>query len=333
VIANLNYTERPYAGDADLQPVCDMINECSAVDNMDETFSPADVRMYINVPDRDATRDVRLWESEGGEVAAFAMLWIPASEEVAGGYLYWKVHPNARGEGIARYVIAWAERRMREVGAERGQGYDLRSGTRDDNAYARQALEEHGFQVVRYFFYMLRPLDAEITEPVLPEGYTLRHVESEADVEEWVRVHNESFVDHWDFHPMTVENRMHWRTDHAYRPELDLVAVAPDGTFAAFCSCLINEENNARNNRNEGLVDLLGTRRGHRKIGLGRAMLLAGLRALKSADMERARIGVDAENPTGALGLYESVGFQREVTNVAYHKPLAAKDENQGELA
>jgi mycothiol synthase len=141
-------------------------------------------------------------------------------------------------------------------------------------------------------------------------------------VEGWVDLYNQSFVDHWDYHPMTIENREHWLTDPGYMADLDLVAVAPDGTFAALCSCEINAESNERDRRKEGLVDLLGTRRGHRRLGLGRAMLLEGLSRLKSAGMDTARIGVDATNPTGALGLYESVGFRKAITNVAYNKDL-----------
>src|SRR3712207_8299806 len=51
--------------------------------------------------------------------------------------------------------------------------------------------------------------------------------------------------------------------------------------------------------------------RSYRKIGLGRALLLAGLHRLKADGMETAALGVDAENPTGALGLYESTGFMK----------------------
>lgn len=68
---------------------------------------------------------------------------------------------------------------------------------------------------------------------------------------------------------------------------------------------------------------MLGTRRGYRRRGLGRAMLLAGLRVLEQAGMDDAKLGVDAENPSGALRLYESVGFGRIRTWVTHAKELA----------
>ena len=39
-------------------------------------------------------------------------------------------------------------------------------------------------------------------------------------------------------------------------------------------------------------------------------MTAEALRRLKGAGMEDAMLGVDAENPTGALGLYEGLGFE-----------------------
>ena len=142
------------------------------------------------------------------------------------------------------------------------------------------------------------------------------------DVERWVETFNLSFIDHWGFHPLTVERRRHRLTDPNYRPERDLIAVAPDGTFAAFCHCHIDPADNARYERSEGWIGVLGTRRGYRKIGLGRAMLLAGMRLLKAEGMATAVLGVDAENPTGALRLYESVGFYKAESGIAYCKDL-----------
>ncbi len=114
---------------------------------------------------------------------------------------------------------------------------------------------------------------------------------------------NQTFIDHWNYHPLTVETHKHWFTDPNYKPEFDLVAIAPDGTFAAFCFCYINPEENEHFARKEGWIADLGTRRGFRKIGLGRAMLLAGLHQLKAAGMDTAKLGVDADNPNGASRL------------------------------
>jgi ribosomal protein S18 acetylase RimI-like enzyme len=100
--------------------------------------------------------------------------------------------------------------------------------------------------------------------------------------------------------------------DPEYRPDLDLVAVAPDGTLAGFCLCSIGREENARLGRDEGWVDTLGTHPAYRKLGLGRALLLTGLRRLRASGIAVAVLGTGQGNP--AVALYESAGFR-----VAYH--------------
>jgi ribosomal protein S18 acetylase RimI-like enzyme len=150
-----------------------------------------------------------------------------------------------------------------------------------------------------------------------------------ADLEPWVEAFNQSFIDHWNFHPTTVEEHRHRLARPHYNPELDLIAIAPDGTFAAFSLCGIDPEDNAANKRNEGWIHILGTRRGFRKIGLGRAILLESMHKLKAAGIDTAVLGVDAENPTGALRLYESVGFYKVNTGVTYQKDLEPEPEEE----
>ena len=53
-----------------------------------------------------------------------------------------------------------------------------------------------------------------------------------------------------------------------------------------------------------------------------RALLLAGLHALKEAGMESAMLGVDAESLTSATRLYESVGFVERKRFILYRRPL-----------
>ncbi|MEO1070017.1 MAG: GNAT family N-acetyltransferase, partial [Cyanobacteria bacterium J06638_6] len=108
-----------------------------------------------------------------------------------------------------------------------------------------------------------------------------------------------------------------------YQPERDWIAIAPDGTLAGFCSGHIPHENNARKQRREGWIGLLGTRRGYRRRGLARAMLLHGLQQLQLAEMDTALLGVDSQNPNQAMGLYESAGFRVKETHLSYQKELS----------
>ncbi|NER92440.1 MAG: GNAT family N-acetyltransferase, partial [Symploca sp. SIO1B1] len=178
--------------------------------------------------------------------------------------------------------------------------------------------ERQGFIPERYFFIMERSLLLPISAPKLPEGFILRQVEAQQDAEAWVEMFNESFIDHWNHQELTAERYQYYVTQLHYKPELDLIALAADGTFVALCEGSINPEANQRSGRNEGWIDALGTRRSFRKKGLGRAMLLAAIQKLQAAGVDSVRLCVDSENPSGALQLYESVGFRKVHTNISF---------------
>jgi mycothiol synthase len=317
------FTARGYT-DEDLQAVTDLLNICDEVDQQDDNYSAEDLATEFEDPELDKARNLRLWHDAEGKLAGFGQVWPRKNEQESAfdGAAYMRVRPDARDQGLEDEIIAWLSERTREMAAEAGLRPRLRIGARDNLDYYRTAYERNGMSPVRYFFLMHRDLADPIPQPEFPEGFTMIHSRGLEDSARWVDMFNLSFIDHWGFTPMKIESHEHWLSSPKYVAERDLVAVAPDGTWAAFDLCWIDPEDNERNNRLEGWIDVLGTRRGYRKIGLGRAMLLAGLHRLKQDGMEMAKLGVDAENPTGALKLYESAGFYVKHTTVVYRKDL-----------
>src|SRR5215212_168971 len=200
------FRTRSYAGEADLPAICDLLNACVAVYKLDDNYSVEDLRTEFSDPRLDPARDVRLWEDPAGRLIGFGQLWsAPNEEAVQDAGLNIRIHPEARGNDLESEILAWGAERAREVGQERGKPVQLRSGSKDYDTTRLTYLEQQGFLPLRYFFKMARPLTEPIPEPQFPAGYTLRHVRDDADVAEWVACFNESFIDHWGFHPQTVE--------------------------------------------------------------------------------------------------------------------------------
>jgi mycothiol synthase len=306
---------RPYAGEADLAPIAEFINLCEAHDQHEEGSSVEELRAEFAEPGFDPARDLRLLEDESGRMVGFGQIWSPPQTADNDGFLWFKVHPEQRGGEIERELVAWAEARLREMGRTK-----LRAVARDVEPERARLLETMGFEPCRYFLRMARPLDEPIPAPAFPEGYTLR--DGDHDPEAWAALYNESFVDHFNFHPHTADEIRHFQAEPDERPELNLVAVAPDGSLAAFAWCGIRSHENERSGRKDGWIGLLGTRRGHRRIGLGRAMLLAGMERLRAAGMESARLAVDGASPTGATRLYESLGFRTQHSRTLYNRDI-----------
>jgi len=83
---------------------------------------------------------------------------------------------------------------------------------------------------------------------------------------------------------------------------------APDGTLAASAIGWYDEANGA------GQFEPVGTRPDHRRLGIGRALMLFGLQRFREAGAEQAIVACRGdENYPIPRRLYESVGF-RELT-------------------
>lgn len=316
-------TMRPYTGETDLQPIVDLLNLCEAVDREDAFYSKTDLQLGFAEPGFDPTQNVRLWKNAAGKLIAYADLWTPPKPvDLIDGYLWFRVHPAHRWQGIEADILAWAESRIREVTAVHDLPAKLFLGCRDYQSDRVDFYEQYNYQYQRCFLTMVRSLTDPISDPHLPEGFKVIQTRGIEDAAAWVEMYNQTFIDHWNFHFNTIEDHTYWISTPKYCPELDLVAVAPDGTFAAFCYGHIDTEQNQQQNRHEGWISSLGTRRGFRRMGLARAMLLTGLQRLKAAGLDTAKLAVDTQNPNSAQTLYESVGFRKLHTNLSYAKSI-----------
>jgi mycothiol synthase len=315
---------RPYKGESDLQPLIDLFDDCDRVDKLELSVSISQLRRSLAAPSVDRDRDLRCWEDANGKLIGFARVSIeePTQDNLADGSLWFVVDPIARGNEIEQQAIAWAENRMHEVGRERQGQPKLFTWSRSSQTQHIATIEQHGFVESRQFLYSSQFTTKPIPKPQLPEGFTIRPVNGGQEAQKWVDLHNQCFINQWNYHPQTVARYNHRLQSPDYLPALDLVAVDADGKFASICYCSINQAHNTFIGRQEGWIVLLFTSPDFQRRGLARAMLVHALAQLQALNIEIANIGVDAENAFGARQLYESVGFEHRFTDIAYVKHL-----------
>ncbi|NEQ55337.1 MAG: GNAT family N-acetyltransferase [Leptolyngbya sp. SIO3F4] len=316
-----NYKRKPIQR-CDLPKVVDLLSACETVDQLDTNHSLTELERGFDNHPPNTIRNHYLWETPDGQPIGYAIYGIRDQPETRQAYPSVKVHPDYREGDLEAEILTWCEQEIHSLRPDA----ILWANARADRPHYTSLYESLGYQPVRWFHRMSRSLITSISKPKLPAGFTTRTCQGEADVEPWVDMFNQTFIDHWEFHPCPVENRHHQIQRPTYQADLDWIAIAPEGTFAAFCDGRIFPERNARTGRKEGWITGLGTRRGFRRQGLGRAMLLLGLHQLKQAGMEIALLGVDSENPNQAQKLYESVGFETVQTSVAYTKKFGVAE-------
>jgi len=164
---------------------------------------------------------------------------------------------------------------------------------------------------------MERSLPDDIEEPVWPEGVTLRTATAD-DMERLWHAVEDGFADHWEFQGESLEEFAHWVTG----PESDwgLCFLPMDGDeIAGVCLCRQHDSGD----REAGHVASLSVRPPWRRRGLALALLLHAFREFRARGRTRATLGVDAENVTGAVRLYERAGMHAARRYDLVDKPLA----------
>lgn len=246
-------------------------------------------------------------------------------------YLDSSVHPGYRGRGLGAELIRWAIRVAPQQSAERfpGAPVELHASVHEANTGKAALLEQEGFTPRRWFFDMKRPLPAGETLPQVdvPDGVQIVGFDLAAHDAAALQVRNEAFADHWGSTAQTEDSWRQWFTGtRAFRPDLSYVAVAagPDGSDEVVAILLSQYyvADEVATGVKEMWISTIGTRRAWRKRGLASALINAALAQAQRQGMDRAGLGVDADSPTGALGVYQRAGFTVDSRTARYIREL-----------
>ncbi len=282
-----------------------------------ERVSPDEVLEMVTVPGIDLTKDSLGGFDDRGRLRAYALVEVRPGAGTVRAVLRGSVHPTWRGRGIGRAVLAWMEGRGRQKLAEIEGDLPGRLAVMVDEAARdqRRLYAAAGFSPIRWYTTMRRDLATPLPEARVPDG--LRVVGWEEARSEAVRLaHNETFGDHWGSEPLTSEAWEHH--DAHFAPAWSFVAVTDAGEVAGYVVSGRYPQDWPVLGYSCGFTDVLGVRRPWRGRGLGTALLVAAMTAYRADGMDNANLRVDTANPTGAVGLYERLGYVPEHGYVMY---------------
>ncbi len=236
--------------------------------------------------------DVFIWQAADGRIAAVLHREGP-------GEVYLQVHPSGRTSKLEEEMIAVAEERLAISGRN---GRQLRVWANEHDQARQDILVRRGYVKSDWPEYQRRrPMSKPIPDAPVAAGYTVRAL---GGVEE---LPARSWVSWKAFHPDEPDDRYEgWEWYHniqrapLYRRDLDIVAVAPDGELASFCTVWFDDATRT------GAFEPVGTARAHQRRGLGKAVMCEALRRLKRVGTTLAFVG---SYDTPAHALYASVGF------------------------
>lgn len=307
------------ASAADWPAVTAIVNAARRADGADEVRTTESlVSEYAAVvPERDAV----IAEVDGAAVG-YAVGQVVERDGVLVADLTGAVHPARRRQGIGTALL----RRTRDGAAER-MAADPRPFPRELWSYALDSetgliamLGAEGFVPIRFGYEMRRSLAGELPDCPLPAGLQLRPV-VEADYRAIFDANEEAFLDHWGHRPATEDDFREMCYGPDVRPALWCVAWDGDQVAGVVMNAVFADEN-AQLGIARGWLDRVSVRRPWRGRGLAKALCCASFRVLRAEGMTEAWLGVDGSNPTGAVQLYEGLGFVVAKGWKAYARPV-----------
>ena len=321
--SHLGLTFRHFRGEADFPHMAALISACKVADGVERSTNVEDIaRTYRHLENCDPQTDMLFAEVDGQVIGYGRMWWDDLLDGVRLFHPFGLLHPDWRGKGIGTAMWEAGEHRAMAIAADHPKETSkfLQSEPFDSEKDLVALLESRGYQPVRYETHMLRDLSEPLPEVPMPTGLEVRPVKPE-HIRPIFEASNEAFRDHWGSRDESEEEYKSLLESPEFHPELWKVAWDGD-QMASVVHNFVAEKENVEYQRKRGYTEGICTRRPWRKLGLARSLLVQSMKMFKEMGMTETALGVDSENLSGALRLYESVGYRKVKQQVIYRKPL-----------
>ena len=214
--------------------------------------------------------------------------------------------------GIGRELLAWQQSRAQQqlAGSDKTLPAWILAYADERAPQNVRLLKRAGFEVARYFVALERELSEPVPTVEPAEGIRIVPYTSELSAATLV-ARTDSFRDHWASQPLSEEQWQSWLAG-SFRPDISFLAVA-DGEngeeVVGFVLCQVNEDDWESQGFTGAYIGMVGTTRAWRGRRIAPALLGRTLQACADLGWEKVTLDVDAENPSGAFGLYTRMGF------------------------
>lgn len=296
-----------------------LVEACTEADGGEEHLTVEDLHDELEPEWLDLARDSLLGLDADGVARAFGLTLVRPGESAERRVILWGgVDPQRRGLGIGRELLRRQVARVGEIHAAAGDGRPTAAyvSAKEDLESAVRLLARSGFEKVRLNHVMLRALPkagGSLPDVRVPDG--VRFVTYTEELSEHLRqAHNLAFADHWGFVPWTPAEWRQWTVEQRwFRPDWSVVALTGDPAdrgIAGYALSAGYEPDWGPQGFTEGWTSKLGVLPAQRGRGLAKALLAESMRRFAADGIEYAGLDVDAENVSGALGLYTATGYE-----------------------
>lgn len=181
-------------------------------------------------------------------------------------------------------------------------------------------LAARGFEVVRHYNSLRAKVYPDMQQPTLPEGVSARTVDLSKmdDLKDWHMLYQSSFSDNFGFTPRDFDSWLKRIQADEFIPKDGVYILDVDSEPAGF---IWTDDMDSFDLR--GYVTYLGVIKEHRGKGLGQLLLATALAHFSRRGYVHAELGVDTQNSSNALRVYEKMGFTKISTWVLHERKVS----------
>jgi len=304
---------RHYSG-ADFKPMLDVANR---LEKYGQTMTEEDLRARLRERHFTPGRDILL-VADGGTLRGYLTVF-PNPGNLNRHYIFFRLDPGlADDTALLDELLVRAQARIHEIATGYQGPLLMRAGCYDNDREYKEALERNGFSFNRYYARMDLNDISNLQQPGLPPGVSIRLFHPPDEDEKYMVALNQSFTGHFEHREIDLDEFRSMKDKPFFQPDLMFAAVA-DGEFIGVSWNYMMSGPEA-DGLLWGVVEDLGVVPAWRGKGLGRALISAGMLALRAKGAQKICLWVDYTNPHGAKQLYYSEGYVDKYIEISYQK-------------
>ncbi len=286
--------------------------------------APAEIRAELEAKARDLARTGWLVQIDTGHIVGYNYVEGVGEPEEVNGWLRGVVHPNWRGQGLGYELIqrSWTDLVQGRAPLSDRLGFVNAWSYQHDERRCR-LLARFGLRPYHIYHELEIPATQVQPVPPLPADIVIR-LWDDSYCEAAVELRNRAFAQSWGYQPTTVATlRRRFKTAR-YESALSFTAWRVSATCEEMIGLIHACLGWTRQLRqaNEGEIVWVAVAQAARGHGIGQALMLTAMNALREAGVETISISADSEAAQPAIGLYTQLGFTVRKAIVDYRKEL-----------
>jgi ribosomal protein S18 acetylase RimI-like enzyme len=294
----------------DLESIAGLLTAVFGYDGIPIVQTAVELEEEFVAPCCTIENDVMVVQLEEKIIGVAWTYFLPSESKEERCYIFGGVLPEFRQQGVGTELMTWAVQHGESLlrGTGRMLPKYLRTDVSQQNESAARLFGHFEMKAVRFEEDLIRDL-ANLSEENKNPKYSIIPWDS-ARNDEARNVKNLAFQDHWGSTPTSSELWLQMVNGSTARLDHSFFAVNQQQEIVGLLLTHRYESDDELLEKRIGWIDKLATLAEHRKQSIAKNLIARALHSYTEDGLTHAALSVDTQNPTGAYGLYASLGFE-----------------------